>query len=82
MAMATAGFGLAETYVTGKLYKEKMKKRAQEEEGEKSNDKKIPTSKMSLEDKTSSGCFSWVSKHQHKKISRISDYNDTRAANS
>ncbi|TKY56229.1 hypothetical protein E2542_SST20672 [Spatholobus suberectus] len=80
--MATLGFGFAEAYVTRKLYKEKMKKRAQEEEGEKNTHMKISTTKTGSEDKTLSGCFSWVSKDQHKKNSRISDYNDIEVANS
>lgn len=79
--MATPGFGLAEAYMTRKIYKEKMKKIAQEEqEGEKNSNMKISTIKTGSEDKTSSGCFSWVSKQQHKKNSRISDYNETLAA--
>ncbi|RDX76235.1 hypothetical protein CR513_43793, partial [Mucuna pruriens] len=76
--MATVGFGFAEAYVTQKLYKEKMKRRAQEE-GDKNTDMDIPTIKTSSKNKTPSGCFSWVSKHQHSKISRISDYNHAEA---
>lgn len=78
--MATAGFGFAETYVTVKHYKEKMKKRAQEEEGEESSDMNISSMKTSSGNKTSIGCFSWVSKQHHRKNSRISDYNHTEAA--
>lgn len=78
--MATASFGLAETYVMRKLYKEKMEQRAHEQEGEKNTHMKIiSTTKTSLENETSSGCFSWFSKKQHN--SRISDYNGTEAAN-
>ncbi|KAG4958986.1 hypothetical protein AAZX31_13G069600 [Glycine max] len=81
--MATLGYGFAEAYVTRKLYKEKMKKRAQEEEGEKNTNMKISTTKTGSKEQTSSGCFSWVSNHQQRKISRISDYNDdTESANS
>nr|KYP47497.1 hypothetical protein KK1_030824 [Cajanus cajan] len=80
--MATIGFDFAETYVTRKLHMEKMKKRAQEEEGEKSTNMKISTIETGFEDKTSTGCFSWVSKKHNKNISRISDYNDTGPANS
>ncbi|KAL2317738.1 hypothetical protein Fmac_031614 [Flemingia macrophylla] len=84
MAMATIGFDFAETYVTRKLYMEKMKKRAQEEgeDGEESTDIKISKIKTGSKDKTSSGCFSWVSKQHHKKISRVSDHSYTEAANS
>ncbi|RDX81807.1 hypothetical protein CR513_37472, partial [Mucuna pruriens] len=80
--MATAGFGFAEAYVTRMLYKEKMKKRAQEEEAENNTHMKTPTIKMGSQDKTSIRCFSWLSNHQQSKISRISDYDDTEAFNS
>jgi len=84
MAMATlGGYGLAEAYVTRKLYKEKLKKRAQEEEEEKkTNMVKISPVERDCENKTSSGCFSWVSKHHQSKSSRISDYNHVESANS
>nr|KYP47498.1 hypothetical protein KK1_030825 [Cajanus cajan] len=78
--MATIGFGFAETYVTRKLYKEKMKKRV-EEEGEKNTNMKISTIESGSEDKTSSGCFSWISKQNRRKISHVSDHHDTEAAN-
>ncbi|XP_027333532.1 uncharacterized protein LOC113848277 [Abrus precatorius] len=79
--MATASYGLAETYVMTKLYKEKMKKQAQEEK-ERNTHIKVHAITTDSEDKTSSGCFSFLSKQHHRKISRISDYNDTEVAKS
>ncbi|KAK7364462.1 hypothetical protein VNO80_13143 [Phaseolus coccineus] len=81
--MATpGGYDLAEAYVTRKLYKEKLKKRAQEEdEQKKTNMMKISSKERDCENKTSSGCFSWVSKHHQSKNSRISDYNHAQSAN-
>ncbi|KAK7373072.1 hypothetical protein VNO80_06468 [Phaseolus coccineus] len=77
------GYGLAEAYVTRKLYKEKLKKRAQEEdEQKKTNMMKISSKERDFDNKTSSGCFSWVSKHHQSKNSRISDYNHAQSANS
>ncbi|KAK7301274.1 hypothetical protein RJT34_12135 [Clitoria ternatea] len=78
MAMVV-GSGLAEAYVTRKIYVEKMKNREQDEE--KSSNMKNPKIKPGSEDKASSGCFSWLPKQNHKKNSRISDYhvNDTEA---
>lgn len=77
--MATIGSGLAETYVMRKIYKEKMKKRAHEElQEEKRTNIKIHTITT---DKTSSGCFSWISKQQGRKNSRIADSNGNEAAN-
>nr|KYP47501.1 hypothetical protein KK1_030828 [Cajanus cajan] len=61
---------------------DKMKKRAQEEEGDKNTDTEISTIETGSEDKASSGCFSWVSKQHHKKNSRVSDHNHTEASNS
>ncbi|RDX81806.1 hypothetical protein CR513_37471, partial [Mucuna pruriens] len=80
--MATVGFGFAEAYVTQKLYKENLKKRAQEEERHKNTNMKIPTMKTGSNHKTPRGCFSWLSKQQRSKNSRISDYNHIEAANS
>ncbi|BAT81750.1 hypothetical protein LR48_Vigan07g170400 [Vigna angularis] len=77
--MATLGYGFAEAYVTRKLYKEKLKKRAAEEEGKKTNMAKICTVERDCEKKTSSGCFSWVS--NQSKSSQISDYNHVESAN-
>jgi hypothetical protein len=79
--MASGGYGLAETYVMQKLYKEKMKSVAheekQEEEDLRKTNKDIGTVKMgSMHKTTSSRCFSWLPKQQHKKISRISNSND------
>ncbi|KAK7301272.1 hypothetical protein RJT34_12133 [Clitoria ternatea] len=78
MAMV-AGYGLAEAYVTRKIYMEKMKNREQDEE--KITEIKNPKIKAGSEDKASSGCFSWLPKQHHKKNCRISDYNinDTKA---
>lgn len=73
--MASAGFGLAETYVMQKIYKEKLKKRAQEEKLQ--EDKKLDTIKTGSTDKTSTGCFSLFPNKQHKKISHISDSNNS-----
>jgi hypothetical protein len=82
--MASGGYGLAETYVMQKLYKEKLKSVAheekQEEEDVRKTNKEIGngTVKMGSMDKTtSSRCFSWLPKQQHKKISRISNSNDS-----
>ncbi|KAE9605892.1 hypothetical protein Lal_00025566 [Lupinus albus] len=78
--MATIGSGLAETYVMRKIYREKMKKIAQEEEvqGERrTNMKNIHTTTKG----SSSGCFSWLSKQQGRKNSRISNTNENEAAN-
>lgn len=78
--MATlGGYGFAEAYVTRKLYKEKLKKKAPEEEGKKTNMAKICTVERDCEKNTSSGCFSWVS--NQSKSSRISDYNHVESAN-
>jgi len=71
--MATVGYKFAEVYVMQKMNREKMKKI------EKEDVKKIDTIKTGSMDKKSSGCFSWLSKRQHKKISRISDSNDQEA---
>jgi hypothetical protein len=71
--MASAGFGLAETYVMQKMYNEKMKKIAHEE---KEDVYPGMVTKGSIH-KTSIGCFSFFPKHQHRKISRISDSNDS-----
>jgi len=76
--MATPGFGLPEAYMARKLYKEKMKKSAQQDEDKRTPLMKISTIKRGTEGKTPSGCFSWVSKDHHKKISRISDCNHTQ----
>ncbi|ESW13124.1 hypothetical protein PHAVU_008G169900 [Phaseolus vulgaris] len=84
--MATPGFGLPEAYVTTKFYKEKMKKSAQENEEKRTQLMKISTiergSKIDRgsKGKTPSWCFSWVSKHHHKKVSPISDCNHTQPA--
>ncbi|KAK7385269.1 hypothetical protein VNO78_30983 [Psophocarpus tetragonolobus] len=77
--MASPGFGLAEAYVTRKLFKETMKKRAEEEIN--TNMMRNSTIKRGSEDKTSSGCFSWVSMHQHTKVSPFSDCNHSQVAN-
>ena len=58
--MATPGFGLPEAYMARKLFMEKRKKCAREDE-EKSTQMKISTIKGASEGKTASGCFSWVS---------------------
>ncbi|KOM47998.1 hypothetical protein LR48_Vigan07g170200 [Vigna angularis] len=79
--MATPGFGLPEAYMARKLFMEKRKKSAQEDE-EKSTQMNISTFKRASEGKAASGCFSWVSNHHHKKISRISDCSHTQPANS
>ncbi|AES97904.1 hypothetical protein MtrunA17_Chr5g0425091 [Medicago truncatula] len=71
--MASAGFGLAETYVMQKMYNEKMKKIAHEEKQDVSPGM---VRKDSIH-KTSIGCFSFFPKHQHRNISRISDSNDS-----
>ncbi|CAL5189355.1 unnamed protein product [Lathyrus oleraceus] len=71
--MASVGFGLAETYVMKKIYKEKLMKIAQEEKIQ--EDKKIDTIKIGSMDKTSTGCFSLFPKNQQRKITRISDSN-------
>ena len=81
--MASVGFGLAETYVMRKVYKEKMKKGPQEEErGEEARmtNMKIHTTKGVSDEEASIGCFSWVSKQQRKKNSRISDSSENEAA--
>ncbi|CAJ2648537.1 unnamed protein product [Trifolium pratense] len=78
--MASGGYGLAETYVMQKLYKEKILKSIEHEEKQEDMRKtntEIGTVKMGSMDKTSSRCFSWLPKQQHKKISRISDSNDS-----
>ncbi|QCE00473.1 hypothetical protein DEO72_LG7g1764 [Vigna unguiculata] len=77
--MATlGGYGFAEAYVTRKLYKEKLKKR-EEEEGKKTKMVKISTVERGCEKKTSTGCFPWVS--NESKSSRISDCNHAEYAN-
>ena len=81
LGMATPGFGLPEAYMARKLFMEKRKKSAREDE-EKSTQMKISTIKGASEGKTASGCFSWVSNQHHKKISRISDCNHTQPADS
>ncbi|CAK8537423.1 unnamed protein product [Lathyrus sativus] len=73
--MASAGFGLAETYVMQKIYKEKLKKITEQEKLQ--EDKKFDTIKTCSMDKTSTGCFSLFPKKQQRKISRISDSNDS-----
>ncbi|KAL5078620.1 hypothetical protein RYX36_007041 [Vicia faba] len=73
--MASAGFGLAETYVMKKIYKEKLKKITQDEKLQ--ENKKMDTMKTVSTDKTSSGCFSLFPMKQHRKISHISDSNDS-----
>jgi hypothetical protein len=73
--MASVGYGLAETYVTQKIYKEKMKKIAQEQKQEVKDI--IATNTKGSIDKTSSGCFMWFPKQKHRKISQISDSNDS-----
>ncbi|CAL5189353.1 unnamed protein product [Lathyrus oleraceus] len=74
--MASGGYGLAETYVMQKLYKEKLKKIAQTEKLPE-EEKKIDTIKTDSRDKTSTGCFSLFPKKQHRKISHISYSNDS-----
>ncbi|CAJ2648538.1 unnamed protein product [Trifolium pratense] len=74
--MASVGYGLAETYVMQKMYKEKMKKIAQEQKQEVKEIIGTIDTKGSI-DKTSSGCFMWFPKHQHRKSSQISDSNDS-----
>jgi hypothetical protein len=73
--MASVGYGFAETYVMQKMYKEKMKKIAQEQKQEV---KEIfGTNIKGSMDETSSGCYMWFPKQKHRKISRISDSNDS-----
>ncbi|WVY89958.1 hypothetical protein V8G54_035472 [Vigna mungo] len=57
--MTTPGFGLPEAYMARKLFVEKRKKSAQEDE-EKSTQMNISTFKSASEGKAASGCFSWV----------------------
>ncbi|WJX62985.1 hypothetical protein P8452_47920 [Trifolium repens] len=73
--MTSVGYGFAETYVMQKMYKEKMKKIAQEQKQEVKEI--IATNTKGSMDKTSSGCFMWFPKQKHRKISRISDSNDS-----
>ncbi|WJX57656.1 hypothetical protein P8452_43189 [Trifolium repens] len=73
--MASVGYGLAETYVMQKIYKEKMKKIAQEQKQEVKEI--IATNTKDSMAETSSGCFMWFPKQQHRKISQISDSNDS-----
>ncbi|CAL0317891.1 unnamed protein product [Lupinus luteus] len=80
--MATIGSGLAETYVMGKIYKEKMKKLiAQEEEVQGERRTNMNNIHTTTKGSSSSGCFSWLSKQQGRKNSRISDTNENEAAN-
>ena len=64
---ATAGFGLAEAYIKGKLHKEKMKEAEQERQ----------TTEMMSTRTSATGCFFWFS----RKSGRISDnYYDKNSA--
>ncbi|CAL0317886.1 unnamed protein product [Lupinus luteus] len=64
---------LSQAYVTGKMYKEEMKKIAQEEihGNGKTNNKKI----HKITKGSSTRFFSWLSKRQETKYSHISDSN-------
>lgn len=79
--MATIGSGLAETYVMQKLYKEKMKKTAKEVQEERRTNIKVHAIATDSDEKTSTGCFSCISKQQCRKSSRISDSIEDEAAN-
>lgn len=86
--MASLGYGFVEAYVTQKLYKEKLAKmahqeRQQEQQEEGKNTMKSNATSKASEDKTSGGCFFFLSKQQRRKVSQISDSPDAaEAANS
>ncbi|KAE9605894.1 hypothetical protein Lalb_Chr10g0102141 [Lupinus albus] len=64
---------LIQAYVIGKMYKEEIKKIAQEEVhgNGKTNNKKI----HKITKGSSTRCFSWLSKQRDTKYSQISDSN-------